>query len=409
MTATRDVVVVGAGPAGAHLALRLARAGFAVTLLDRSQFPRPKPCGEFMSPACLPMLEELGIAWHELMTCARAVRGMEIHGHGHIALGTYVPVGRATTRFAHGWAVRRDVLDAMTVRCAAAEPSLQWRPGTALVDLLHDRGGAVLGVRTRDEEGREDVIRARFTIGADGVRSKVASLLGVRREIPWLSKFAFVTRYRGVVPLDHAQVHLFDGGYFASTTVDDGLFSLNLVVDRAALPRDGDTAAFLERMLARVPALRERLARAERVDPIRATGPLAFRTTAQAFDGAALVGDACGYVDPVTGEGIFLAMRGAQRLAVVLGDALRAGRTDAGAIEPWVRTWRREIAPHANMALWLQRGLRHPWLVRAALTLLERRAGLCDLLVSVAGDYVPLRELLRPRVWLGAWRRQRAI
>ena len=71
--------------------------------------------------------------------------------------------------------------------------------------------------------------------------------------------------------------------------------------------------------------------------------------------------------------------------------------------------WRREIAPHGDLALWLQRGLRHPRLVRAALGLLERRAGLCDLLVSVTGDYVPLKELLRPRVWLAAWRTQAAV
>jgi flavin-dependent dehydrogenase len=199
-------------------------------------------------------------------------------------------------------------------------------------------------------------------------------------------------------------VHFLDGAYFACTEVDGGLVSLNLVLDRARFlaerqPRD----EVLESWLARVPALGERIARGRRVDPVRGLGPLARRTTRQTFDGAALVGDAAGYVDPVTGEGIWFALEGARILCVSAVPALHAaGRVDHAALAGYRRARGRVLAPRAAFATLLQRGLRHPRLVRGVLGLLEERPGLADVLVSVTGDYVSFRELVRPRTWLAA-------
>jgi flavin-dependent dehydrogenase len=223
--------------------------------------------------------------------------------------------------------------------------------------------------------------------------------------VPWLDKLALTTRYAGVEWGASAEVHFFAGGYFACTAVEGGLVSLNLVLDRAlyagaGLPRD----AALDAWLARVPALGERLSRGRRVDPVRGIGPLATRTTRQTFDGAALVGDACGYVDPVTGEGIFFALKGAEMLAESAIPALHAGRVDRASLAGYVRGRRREIAPRAAFSTLLQRGLRHPTLVRRALGVLETRPELVDVLVSVTGDYVPLRELARPKLWWSALR-----
>jgi 2-polyprenyl-6-methoxyphenol hydroxylase-like FAD-dependent oxidoreductase len=102
---------------------------------------------------------------------------------------------------------------------------------------------------------------------------------------------------------------------------------------------------------------------------------------------------------PGTGEGIFFALQGAELLGDCLVAALHERRTDQAALNAYTRGRRREIESRAAFGLLLQRGLRHPRLVRTALGLLESRPDLVDVLVSVAGDYVPLRELLRPTVW----------
>jgi flavin-dependent dehydrogenase len=308
----RDVLVVGGGPAGSSLALRLARAGFRVALVDRKRFPRAKPCGEFLSPECLPILDELGVLARLERLGAHRVRGMRLYGHGRHATGWFRPVGRSAVPFGAGLAVRRDLLDHELLRAAAACDGVELIEGTACAALQRDGGGAVRGALLAAPGGEVWPLHARWTIGADGIRSRVARELGALRPISWLDKLALTTRYRGVAALDTAEVHLFPRGYFAATAVDDGLFSLNLVLDRSAVrPHRGGWDAFFQQHLEAVPELAERLRGAHRVDRVRGAGPLGFRSCAQAFAGAALVGDACGYVDPITGEGIWFALRGA--------------------------------------------------------------------------------------------------
>jgi len=396
-----DVAVVGAGPAGSTTALRLARAGFSVALLDAQRFPRFKPCGEFMSPEVLPMLAEIGVRDELAVAGAREGRGMLLHGHGRRVQGRFVDVGGASAPFDHGWAVRRELFDAALVR-AAQGAGVELLEGRRVTGLLRGAGGEVEGVECACNAREAVRIRARFVVGADGVRSRVATELGVRRETPWLRKIALVTRYSEVPWGDRAEVHLLERGFFAVAPVDGGDVSLNLVLDaaeyeRTGLPRD----ELLEHWLLRTPALGERILRGRRVDPVRGTGAMAMSTTRQTFDGAALVGDASGYVDPITGEGIYFALKGAELLSHSLVNALRRGRTDAQALRPYLAGRRREIAPRIAFSLLLQRGLRHPALVGAAFRVLAARPRLVDTLVSVTGDYVPLRELARPSVW---WR-----
>lgn len=399
-----QVVVVGAGPAGAALALELARDGVDVLVLDSQRFPRFKPCGEFMSPQCVPLLERLGAAGALRGAGAQEVRGMQLASYGRSARGRFVDIGRARAPAEYGWALRREVFDATLLdqaRRAGARVLEGWRVRT----LLRAPSGRILGVEARDAQGRSRCVRANWTVGADGLQSRVAAELGVQRETPQLRRIALTTRYRGVAHDGFAQAHFFDEGYFALAPVDAGLVSVNLVLwksafERTGLPRD---EAF-EHWLARTPAVREQLAGGERVDPLRGIGPLARSTTRQTFDGAALVGDACGYVDPVTGEGTYFALQGAALLAPTLRDALGADRTDAEALAPYLSGRSREIAPRARLCGWLVHALARPSIARGVFRLLESRRGLADLAVSLTGDYAPPRELLRPQVWRAAWR-----
>lgn len=397
-----DVVIAGAGPAGSTTALRLARAGFSVALVEPKAFPRFKACGEFMSPECLRILAELGLADDLAALGAHEVRGMLLHAGGARALGRFRDVGRARAPYDHGWAVRRDRFDEVLLG-AAVHAGVRLLTGYRATKLLRASDGTITGLRTRHVNGEPLDVRARFTIGADGLRSRVARELGVQRAVPWLDKLALTTRYADVAWSGPAEVHFFEGGYFACTAVDAGLVSLNLVVDRAfyanaACGRD----EFLERSFVHAAALGERLRRGRRVDPVRGLGPLAGRTTAQTFDGAALVGDACGYVDPVTGEGIFFALAGARILSASLERALHARRVDRESLAGYLRGRREVIEPRAALATLLQRGLRHPRLVTRVVRLLQARPELADVLVSITGDYAPVREILRPRLWWSA-------
>lgn len=396
---TFDVVIAGAGPAGSTLAQRLAERGWRVALVERRRFPRPKVCGEFLSPECQPFFAELGVLDEILARGARRVRGLELHGWECAVLGRYGPIGRANPPAAHGLAVRREVLDALLLERALAVGGVELLAETEVRFLIRERG-AVRGVVVRGRDGEPCALRARFTIGADGLRSRVAGELTVREPLAWLDKLALSVHLRDLAWRDVAEVHFFERGYFACAPVDGGQVCLNLVVDRAAYraTRLGPSAYF-EGMLARAPKLAERVRAPLRAARVTGLGPLACRTREQTFDGAALVGDACGYVDPVTGEGVFFALIGAKLLARELDLALREGRSDRAALDGYLAGRREHIVPRTTAAKLLQRGLAHPRLSRAVLATFAARPGLADLAVAVAGDYVPLGELLRPAVW----------
>ena len=398
-----DAVIVGAGPAGATTAQRLAREGFRIALVEEKRFPRFKPCGEFMSPECLAILDDLGVTGDLRGLGAREVRGIVLHGHGRRARGRFQDVGAARAPYDHGWAVRRETFDDVLLRSALATGGVELFEGVRVTSLLRGTHGEIAGIAGRGRDGETIELRARLTVGADGLRSRVARELGVRRSVPWLDKLALTTRYANVGWGQSAEVHFFEGGYFACTAVEGGLVSLNLVLDRALFAREGlPRDAALDAWLARVPSIGDRISRGRRVDAVRGIGPLACRTRQQVFDGAALVGDACGYVDPVTGEGIYFALKGAEMLVESAARALHAGCVDRASLEEYLRGRRRELWPRAAFATLLQHGLRHPSLVRSGLAFLETHSELLDVLVSVTGDYVPLRELARPRLWWSA-------
>ncbi len=401
-----DVLIVGAGPAGASLAWRLGRAGFHVRVLEARRFPRFKPCGEFVNPECARILRELGVEGELRALGARPLSGFNFFGFGREASGDFVSLGRIMPPAQHGLALRREVLDAVVLRAARRQPGVEHHEGVRATELLYDSDGQVRGVRARSSDGERFEIEARFTVGADGVRSAVAGALGVRRSTPWLRKLALVTHYAHVRETDRADIHFFPGGYFAAHAVDREQFSVNLVVDVDAVRASplGPTE-FFERAVENCPRLHERLSGAWRVEPVRGVGPLAYTTSRQVFDGAALVGDAAGYVDPMTGEGVYAAFRGAELLAENLERALHVGRADAASIRAYATGLRRKLAPRAFFARLLQRGLRHEWIASGVLASMQARPSIADLLVSVSGDYVPLSALARPAVWRAALRR----
>jgi menaquinone-9 beta-reductase len=397
-----DILIIGAGPAGSTLAWRLARAGCRVALVDRKRFPRPKPCGEFLSPQCLPILEELGVRERIDALGAHRVTGMRLHGYGRLATGHYRDIGASAVPYGHGYAIQREVLDHELLKRAVAEDGVVFLEGWRCRGLIEDANGGVRGAHLVSPAGEDTTVCATWTVGADGVRSVVARELGVQKRIPWLDKFALTTHYAGVPAMTTAEVHIFPGGYFAAAPIDSELLSLNLVLDRLRLKdRESDWDAFFAAHVERLPALRLRLEGAKRVRPIRGVGPLAYRTTRQAADGAVLVGDACGYIDPMTGEGIYFALRTAAILAADLAVAVENGTRRASAVSRYVRTRRREIGPRLVLCKLLQRGLQRDAVAHRILSWLSHRPGLADLMVSVTGDYVRFRELLRPGVW---WR-----
>jgi len=387
----REVVVVGAGPAGSATAALLARRGVDVLLLDAACFPRDKVCGEGVSPEAWRLLELTGAADAVRRLRPQPLRGMHLVSPDGTSIRGSYPAGRS------GFALRRRALDEAlvdTARAAGAEV----REGVRVVQPAQE-GGAVVGVVCAPGDGRERVVRARAVVAADGRRSVIARGLGLLREHRRLRRFAVRGYWDGVAGLDaFGEMHVGSGGYCGIAPLAAGQANVTFVLDASEMARAaGDLDGFYRASLAGCwPRVAERLQEATLCEPPRAIGPLALVCRAVAVPGAVLVGDAAGFYDPFTGEGVTLALRSAELATEALLPALRSGRSTVGRLREYERARRRATRDKFRFNRLLQLAVRRPTLANAIARRLARRPELADRLVGIAGDFVPARTALGP-------------
>ena len=314
-----DVLIVGAGPAGSVAAAVLARAGARVLLVDRASFPRDKLCGDSLNPGALALLRRLALA----TTVERdglAIDGMTVTGEGGVTIEGRYPDGLT------GRSLSRSDFDRMLLQDAAAA-GVTVETGVPVRHALVD-GGLVTGV-SAGSNGRARTLRGRVTIGADGRHSALAFGLGLARHPVRPRRWAigaYVTDATG--SSSRGEMHVRRGRYIGVAPLPGNLTNVCLVVPaRGATPDFGNPEKLLRAELARDERLRDRFAGARLVRPPAVLGPLAVEATGNQVDGLLLAGDASGFIDPMTGDGMRFAIRGGELAAEAALDALEHGWT----------------------------------------------------------------------------------
>jgi flavin-dependent dehydrogenase len=404
-----DAVIVGAGPAGAATAILLAEQGLAVLLLDRARFPRDKVCGEYLSPEGSRILDRLGVLKTVEARGARPLRGMRILAPDGTLLVADYPTGAPWRGYrGHALAVRRRVLDAALVE-RAREVGVQVRERVRVVDLLRE-GGRIAGVVAEPLGARAgERLPARLVVAADGRASVVVQRLGLRRPHRWLRRLALVADVEGAAgDPERGEIVVAPPAYAILNPVAAGVGNLSLVVPVDEGRRcKADFAGYFDTTTRALPGLGERLRSARRVGPVRALGPLAYHVTPPRDDGIVLVGDAAGFLDPFTGEGLYAALRSAELAADVAARAIRAGDVSACALRPAHVRRSAEFAAKTRLTLLLQRIIARRALSVAAARALARRPAHLARLMGVFGDFVPPRALLEPAFLAGLLPRPR--
>jgi flavin-dependent dehydrogenase len=291
-----DLLVGGGGPAGLATALYAARAGLEVVVVERRLGDLDKACGEGMMPHTLAHLAHLGVD----------PKGRELRGISYFGGGRRVD---ATFRAGHGRGVRRTVLHA-ALRDAADD---------AGVRFVHEDVGPV----TQDASSvRVGNLEARYLAAADGLHSPIRRSLGLDRVSPGPRRWG-IRRHVEIAPwTDSVEVHWAPGAEAYVTPVADDCVGIAIL----SSTRGGFDGHFDE-----FPTLRERV-HGHAHGPDRAAGPLRQTAHSRTAGRVMLVGDAAGYVDALTGEGMGLAFGAARQLvSCVVAD--RPGDYD--------RRWRR--------------------------------------------------------------------
>jgi menaquinone-9 beta-reductase len=392
-----DVIVVGAGPAGAASAILLAERGFDVVVLDRAAFPRPKLCGEYLSPEAARVLDRLGVLKSLDAAGAVPLAGMRITApDGTVVTGRYRAIGRWRPYRDHALAVPRETLDNLLAERLRALP-VDFRERVRVTDVLVERG-RVVGVEATDASGAAQRFLAPLVVAADGRASVVAHRLGLRRPHT-LARMAFVTYLTGLAEIrDLGEIFVDPPDYAILNPVAPDRVNMSLVVPLAhGAPFSDRLDAFFVARVKQLPHLARRVAGTTIATRVRALGPLAYRVAPPAVGGVLLVGDAAGFYDPFTGEGVFTGLRSAELAAETATAALRSGDCSVTALHAHARARHAVFAGKERLTHALQLVIRHRRVANLTAHVLARSPALLDIVLGAIGDFVPPGALLSPR------------
>jgi menaquinone-9 beta-reductase len=354
-----------------------------VRLIDRAVFPRHKLCGDTLNPGALSILDRLGVG-DDVRACALPITGMTVTGPGAEVSADY-PDGLL------GMSVTRRCLDQLLLN-AAADSGACVETGVGISEPVLDEG-RVVGVRLAS--GGE-VLRAPIVIAADGRGSRLAARVKLSSYASTPRRWAFGAYFSNVTRMStRGEMHIRRGAYIGVAPLPAGLTNVSVVLDgpdKAGHYRKTDQQAIVRRALNADAILRDRFAAATQVSPVTVLGPLAVNARAAGCPGLLLAGDAAGFVDPMTGDGLRFALRGGELAAAAALDEFASGRP---AFPRLATLRRREFSTkwRINRALRVMVG--SPGAVGLASLVSNWWAGPVEYLIQLAGDVALARRHAR--------------
>ncbi len=356
-----QVAVVGAGPAGLATAIHLARRGLEVVVCERQATPPDKACGEGLMPAGVRALATLGVLEHiGPQDCHSLTEVHYVQEDGTVAVGRLPPPG--------GMGIRRTAMTSALARVAGAcGVQLLW--GCSVLD--HRISRQEVRLRTSSE-----TIEADLLVAADGLHSPLRRAAGLEAPTPRRRRFGLRRHFRLPPAGPWVEVHLAAGVEAFVTPVGPHRIGVAFLWDRVRLPGPVDFAS----LLARFPRLGDRLADAPADSSPRGAGPMEQAISTPVQDRLVLIGDAAGYVDAVTGEGLSLAFAAAALGEVAPSALVRGANRDS--LLPYEQHHRRYYRKYAAVTRAVLAVAQRPRLRRGLIHLLSRHPGLLDRLIA---------------------------
>ena len=308
---TYDAIIIGAGPAGSAAALMLARAGWSVAIVEKTEFPRRKVCGEFISATNGPLLRALGVEDEFLAAAGPEVRHVGVFAKDQVLAA---PMPRGPQR-GFGRALGREQLDTLLLAAATRAGATAWQPWRVAQIERHQDDSACTIVG--DDETRQ--LRGRLVIAANGSWERGAESISIAREHRATDLLAFKAHFcNSDLAPDLMPLLAFPGGYGGMVHTDRGRVTLSCCIRRdasqacRAREREPHAAdAVLAHIKVNCLGVRQALRHASFDNAWLAAGPIRPGRRSVFADGILRIGNLAGEAHPVVAEGISMALQSA--------------------------------------------------------------------------------------------------
>jgi len=358
-----DVLVIGAGPAGTLASRELTRRGMKTLLVDSKSFPRDKVCGGYVNGRALSVLRSVGLGTLCGNLGGKSLSEVEIRA-GSRKLSIPLPTGIAVSRYA---------LDAALVH-EAKQAGVEFLPETKAT-VTRDVDSSFRHVQLQRVHEAPTIVRSKVVLACDGLSHSSLRELDI-----FQSHVASNARIGvgGVVedaspcyPNGRVFMTISRWGYVGITRVESEKICLAAALDVDYVREFGMQKAVLEILHnAGTP-----VSRSLRQMSYHGTPPLTRRTPVLADNRLFLLGDAAGYVEPFTGEGMAMALTGAKQIVAI---AVRAAESwDPSLVKQWEREYQHAIGKRLTICRVLTSMIRHPWAVQTTLRVLSTYPKLC--------------------------------
>lgn len=413
----RDVIVVGAGPAGSSTSAFLARSGYDVLLLDKEKFPRDKPCGDGQGPRSVEMLKELGV--YEVMKekgCHRLYGAVVSSPNGSICKADireanieritrfwtprkmFEDIIRTDIENLVGFSTPRKIFDNI-LKDAAIRFGAELIEEFRVTDLIIE-DGKVCGVKGK-YQGEIVEHRSKLVVGADGAYSIVGRRLGMFHQRPEHIVYGVRAYYENVRGLTDLIEVYFDKdilpGYIWIFPISKDMANVGV----GMLARDYNKSSrtlqeYLQTFIATNKFAIEKFQDARMVGhPLGWRLPLGGQAIKNHTTGALLVGDAASFIDPFTGEGVCAALESGKMAAEVIAIALERNDFSVASLGEYERRWRERFEEDFKYSLRLKWLASSPWRVNYLVRKASRDKDLAMLLVGIITNIFPQKAMFK--------------
>lgn len=362
-TSETDFLIVGAGPAGLIAGLLLLRQNFNVKIIERHHEQMRAVCGEYLSPEGRDHLITLGL--ENTLEGFEAIRGMILHSPAGQVVKTTFPMDKV------GVALNREIFQ------------------KRLAELFLSAGGTI----EYDKAVTKEMLReARWVIGADGRKSQIAKLMNFKEGTPTEKRVALHCYLKPLTPLSrHGQMHILpDGSYVGINPISDSEVNFSLVTDQAVIKDAGGTKELLNFWIQNSDHLRAKFPLVTE-EEIKSSFPIKRIALEVTKDNVVLIGDASGFIDPLTGEGITTAIKTARMLA---GEIAISSSVEEAFRSYAVRRMN-DFSEKEQLNYFFQKVIRYPGACEAIALVLNGSKKVRDTFIGVIGNIYSPSEALK--------------